>query len=145
MQNSSLMITDYSSVVFDFNHLKKPTIFYHFDVNDYLKHRGSYVDLRKDLVGDIAHTKEEVIKYVSDYVENDFKYKPKYNINSKKYYAYHDKNNFERIYNEIKKLSNKKHLNSEVKKNENYVSCIQYLWNGWNGENGYKYSQLLCL
>lgn len=108
MQNSSLMITDYSSVVFDFNHLKKPTIFYHFDVNDYLKHRGSYVDLRKDLVGDIAHTKEEVIKYVSDYVENDFKYKPKYNINSKKYYAYHDKNNFERIYNEIKKLSNKK-------------------------------------
>ncbi|MDM5190893.1 CDP-glycerol glycerophosphotransferase family protein [Bacillus sp. DX4.1] len=108
MQNSSLMITDYSSVVFDFNYLKKPTIFYHFDLNDYLKHRGSYVDLRKDLVGDIAHTKDEVIKYVSDYVKNDFKYKPKYNINSKKYYDYHDKKNFERIYNEIKKLSNKK-------------------------------------
>lgn len=107
MQNSSLMITDYSSVVFDFNYLKKPTVFYHFDVNDYLKHRGSYVDLRKDLVGDIALTRDEVIKYVSDYVKNDFKYKPKYNINSKKYYAYHDKHNFERIYNEIKKLSNK--------------------------------------
>ncbi|WP_017153515.1 CDP-glycerol glycerophosphotransferase family protein [Bacillus bingmayongensis] len=107
MQNSSLMITDYSSVVFDFNYLKKPTVFYHFDVNDYLKHRGSYVDLRKDLVGDIALTRDEVIKYVSDYAKNDFKYKPKYNINSKKYYAYHDKHNFERIYNEIKKLSNK--------------------------------------
>ncbi|MDA1550482.1 CDP-glycerol glycerophosphotransferase family protein [Bacillus tropicus] len=107
MQNSSLMITDYSSVVFDFNYLKKPTVFYHFDVNDYLKHRGSYVDLRKDLVGDIALTRDEVIKYVRDYAENDFKYKPKYNINSKKYYAYHDKHNFERIYNEIEKLSNK--------------------------------------
>lgn len=105
MQNSSLMITDYSSVVFDFNYMNKPTIFYHFDVNEYLKYRGSYVDLRKDLVGDIAQTRTEVIQYVRDYAENGFKYKPKYSINSKKYYAYHDKNNFERIYSEIKKLS----------------------------------------
>ncbi|MBO1623997.1 CDP-glycerol glycerophosphotransferase family protein [Bacillus arachidis] len=108
IQNSSLMITDYSSVVFDFNYLKKPTIFYHFDVNDYLKHRGSYVDLNKDLVGDIAYTKEEVIKSISEYVKNDFKYKPQYLIKSKKYYAYHDEKNFERIYKEIKKISMKK-------------------------------------
>ncbi|MDG2658787.1 CDP-glycerol glycerophosphotransferase family protein, partial [Vibrio parahaemolyticus] len=75
IQKSSLMITDYSSVVFDFNYLKKPTIFYQFDVNAYLKHRGSYVDLNKDLVGDMAYTKEEVIKHISEYVQNDFKYK----------------------------------------------------------------------
>ncbi|WP_459501964.1 CDP-glycerol glycerophosphotransferase family protein [Bacillus sp. C1] len=108
IQNSSLMITDYSSVVFDFNYLKKPTIFYHFDVNDYLKHRGSYVDLNKDLVGDIAYKKEEVIKYISEYVKNDFKYKSQYLIKSKKYYAYDDEKNFERIYKEIKKISNEK-------------------------------------
>nr|WP_242071375.1 CDP-glycerol glycerophosphotransferase family protein [Bacillus thuringiensis] len=106
MQNSSLMITDYSSVVFDFNYMKKPTIFYHFDVNDYLKYRGSYVDLSKDLVGDIAYTKNEVIQYVKKYVENDFTYEMKYSINSKKYYAHNDKNNFNRIYKEIKKINN---------------------------------------
>ncbi|KFN01072.1 Poly(glycerophosphate) glycerophosphotransferase family protein [Bacillus clarus] len=108
MQNSSLMVTDYSSVVFDFNYLKKPSIFYHFDVNDYLKHRGSYVDLSRELVGDIAYTKDEVIKYINEYVQKDFKYKPKYLIKSKKYYARHDKKNFERIYKEIKKISNEK-------------------------------------
>lgn len=102
------MITDYSSVVFDFNYLKKPSIFYHFDVNDYLKHRGSYVDLSRELVGDIAYTKDEVIKYINEYVQKDFKYKPKYLIKSKKYYARHDKKNFERIYKEIKKISNEK-------------------------------------
>ncbi|MDG2794214.1 CDP-glycerol glycerophosphotransferase family protein, partial [Vibrio parahaemolyticus] len=108
IQKSSLMITDYSSVVFDFNYLKKPTIFYQFDVNAYLKHRGSYVDLNKDLVGDMAYTKEEVIKHISEYVQNDFKYKSKYLIKSKKYYDYHDEKNFDRIYKEIKKIPNKK-------------------------------------
>ncbi|MGZ9772949.1 CDP-glycerol glycerophosphotransferase family protein [Bacillus toyonensis] len=106
MQNSSLMITDYSSVVFDFNYMKKPTVFYHFDVNEYLKYRGSYVDLSKDLVGDIAYTKNEVIQYVKKYVENDFTYEMKYSINSKKYYAHNDKHNFNRIYREIKEMNN---------------------------------------
>ncbi|WP_025727316.1 CDP-glycerol glycerophosphotransferase family protein [Heyndrickxia ginsengihumi] len=105
IRESSLMITDYSSVVFDFNYLQKPIIFYQFDINDYLNNRGSYINLRTDLFGDIAYTKDKVIDYILDYVKNDFNLKPKYLIKSNKFYSYHDKKNSERIYQEIKKLS----------------------------------------
>ncbi|WP_218971547.1 CDP-glycerol glycerophosphotransferase family protein [Neobacillus soli] len=104
IQESSLLITDYSSVVFDFNYLRKPVVFFQFDLHDYLRHRGSYVDLRTDLIGDIADTKLELLNYISEYVKTDFKYKPIYNIKSKKYYAYHDQENSKRIYEEIKKI-----------------------------------------
>lgn len=107
IQESSLLVTDYSSVVFDFNYLKKPIVFYQFDIFEYLKRRGSYVDLTKDLIGDVAYTKAELLNLITDYVNNDFKYKPIYQIKSKKYYSYRDRQNSKRIYNEIKKLKNK--------------------------------------
>jgi CDP-glycerol glycerophosphotransferase (TagB/SpsB family) len=104
IQESSLLITDYSSVVFDFNYLRKPVVFFHFDLHDYLRHRGSYVDLRTELIGDIAETKQELLDFIKAYIDTDFEYKLIYGIKSKKYYAYRDKNNSKRIYTEIKKL-----------------------------------------
>jgi CDP-glycerol glycerophosphotransferase (TagB/SpsB family) len=99
------MITDYSSVAFDFNYLKKPVIFFHFDLDDYLSHRGSYINLRKDLIGDIATTKEDVINFIKYYLEKNFVPNPKNLIKSTKYYEFHDRNNAKRIYDEIKKVS----------------------------------------
>ncbi|WP_157413022.1 CDP-glycerol glycerophosphotransferase family protein [Neobacillus drentensis] len=105
IQESSLLITDYSSVVFDFNYLRKPVLFFHFDLHDYLRHRGSYVDLGTELIGDIAETEKELLDFIKEYIDTDFEYKPLYGIKSKKYYAYRDKNNSKRIYTEIKKLN----------------------------------------
>jgi len=105
IQNSSIMITDYSSVAFDFNYLKKPVIFFHFDLDEYLSHRGSYINLRKDLIGDIATTKEDVINFIKYYLEKNFVPNPKNLIKSTKYYEFHDRNNAKRIYDEIKKVS----------------------------------------
>ncbi|MFD0827000.1 CDP-glycerol glycerophosphotransferase family protein [Neobacillus sp. M.A.Huq-85] len=107
IQESALLITDYSSVAFDFNYLKKPIIFYQFDIHEYLKRRGSYVDFTKDLIGDVAYAKEGLLKLITFYVHNDYKYKPIYQVKSKKYYSYRDRANSKRIYNEIKKLNNK--------------------------------------
>ncbi|MCP8967871.1 CDP-glycerol glycerophosphotransferase family protein [Ectobacillus ponti] len=107
MQSSSLMITDYSSVVFDFDYMRKPVIFYQFDLQEYLKHRGSYVDLKRDLNGDIADTGGQVIQYIKEYAERDFRYKPRFLLQSERYFAYHDRKNAERIYQEVKKLREK--------------------------------------
>ncbi|MGN7312570.1 CDP-glycerol glycerophosphotransferase family protein [Alkalicoccobacillus gibsonii] len=104
MQTSSMLITDYSSVVFDFNYMNKPVLFYQFDLNDYLKHRGSYVDLSKDLIGDNVASTQELIEKIQEAANNDFKYNKHGYIKSRKYYAYRDKNNSSRIYNEILRL-----------------------------------------
>ncbi|MFH0346154.1 CDP-glycerol glycerophosphotransferase family protein [Bacillus vallismortis] len=104
VSESSLMITDYSSVAFDFNYLEKPVVFYQFDLPDYLHYRGSYVNLKTDLFGQTAYTDESLLEIVQKQIENDFKYEKKYKVKSKKFYKYQDKQNSERIYNQIKML-----------------------------------------
>lgn len=104
VSESSLMITDYSSVAFDFNYLEKPVVFYQFDLPDYLHYRGSYVNLSTDLFGQTAYTDESLLEIVQKQIENDFKYEKKYKVKSKKFYNYQDKQNSERIYNQIKML-----------------------------------------
>ncbi|MDR4433223.1 CDP-glycerol glycerophosphotransferase family protein [Bacillus tequilensis] len=104
VSESSLMITDYSSVAFDFNYLEKPVVFYQFDLPDYLHYRGSYVNLKTDLFGQTAYTDESLLEIVQKQIENDFKYEKKYTVKSKKFYKYQDKKNSERIYNQIKIL-----------------------------------------
>ena len=37
IQSARLMITDYSSMCSDFYYLKKPVIFYHFDLDEYVE------------------------------------------------------------------------------------------------------------
>lgn|GEM_PF-988857 len=105
IRNSSLLITDYSSVVFDFNYLRKPVLFFHFDLPDYLKYRGSYVDLHNDLIGDTAKTSGELIELINKYIRNDFKYDLRYHVKSRKFYKFQDRGNSERIYQEIKSLN----------------------------------------
>ncbi len=105
LQQSNLMVTDYSSVAFDFNYLAKPVIFYHLDLDEYLYHRGSYINLSTDLPGDVVTTPSELIKLIEAYIETDFKYSNAYQSISDKFYKYRDTNHSARIYQQIKALS----------------------------------------
>jgi len=63
---SDALITDYSSVFFDYANLGRPIIFYMYDLEHYRDNlRGFYLDLR-DLPGDIVKTEQEVISILSD-------------------------------------------------------------------------------
>lgn len=104
IKEASVMITDYSSVALDFNYLKKPCIFYHFDLEEYMYHRGSFIDLEKELPGDTCKTEKELLDSLMKYLSVDFQYDTKYLDKSKEFYDYNDNKNCQRIYNEIKKL-----------------------------------------
>ncbi|MCR5684974.1 MAG: CDP-glycerol glycerophosphotransferase family protein [Lachnospiraceae bacterium] len=55
------MITDYSSVMFDYSLLKRPMIFYAYDLDEYKNRlRGFYFDLEKEAPGMLCSTTEEV-------------------------------------------------------------------------------------
>jgi CDP-glycerol glycerophosphotransferase len=70
--NSSLLVTDYSSICWDFLLLDKPVLFYQFDRDEYIQHTGSYINLEKDLFGPVARTASEAASWVRYFVESGF-------------------------------------------------------------------------
>ena len=103
MMECKLLITDYSSVCWDVYYQGKPVIFYQFDLDEYNEAIGSYMDLEKDLFGDRAKTKDELIKLLEEAICRGFVLKPKYAEMRKDMYKYIDHNNSKRICEEIMK------------------------------------------
>lgn len=102
--NGSIMITDYSSVSFDFAYLYKPVLYYqyasdyHFDLED------SYYDYETMGFGEVVRTEDELVDLIIEYMENNCRLKDKYNERIKEFFLFTDKNNRERVYNEIKNI-----------------------------------------
>lgn len=58
---TDVLITDYSSVMFDFAVLRRPIILYCYDLEEYVYHRGTYFDIVEHAPGPVCRTIEEVI------------------------------------------------------------------------------------
>jgi CDP-glycerol glycerophosphotransferase (TagB/SpsB family) len=97
---NKLMITDYSSVSFDFNYMSKPIIFYHFDSDTFFKN-GILRPIEETFLGDICKTEEAIIDSIEYYLVNEFEEKQE--VTDKKHLVFDqiDAYNNERIYNEI--------------------------------------------
>lgn len=74
---ADVLITDYSSVMFDYSILQRPMIFYAYDLEDYKdKLRGFYFDFVNEAPGPIVTTTKELVEEIENY---DYtKYKQKY-------------------------------------------------------------------
>lgn len=82
---SDMMITDYSSVMFDYSLLNRPMFFYAYDLENYRDNlRGFYFDFEKEIPGPISQTTDQLIDDILHYDANQWK---------DKYQAYHDKFN----------------------------------------------------
>lgn len=53
MMISDIMITDYSSAIFEYSLLERPMMFFASDYYDYIDERGFYIDFRTDLPGKV--------------------------------------------------------------------------------------------
>ena len=101
-KSSDLMITDYSSVAFDFAYMKKPMVYYQYG-NDYNFDEG-YFKYRTMGFGEVISTQEELISIIEGYLKNDCGMKEEYETRVDNFYKYKDKNNCERVYGAILKL-----------------------------------------
>ena len=64
---TDILITDYSSVMFDFALTEKPMIFFAYDLDEYTKDtRGAYFDISTEAPGALAKTTGEVIDAVKN-------------------------------------------------------------------------------
>ncbi len=65
------LVTDYSSVFFDYAILNRPIYFYMYDIESYKEElRGFYIDIYKDLPGTIYEKEEMMLDDISNHVYN---------------------------------------------------------------------------
>ncbi|CAM2752713.1 CDP-glycerol glycerophosphotransferase family protein [Fructilactobacillus fructivorans] len=68
---SDLLITDYSSVMFDYANLKRPMLFYAYDLKHYQNElRGFYFDFKKDVPGPIVEDQDSFYNELSHFNED---------------------------------------------------------------------------
>ncbi|PNZ70110.1 glycosyltransferase [Staphylococcus croceilyticus] len=72
-----LMVTDYSSIFFDYLVTDRPIIFYTPDYEDYKTSRGMYIN-SDELPGPVIHTIEDVVKNIKNETYNSISVKNKY-------------------------------------------------------------------
>ncbi|MCM3029707.1 CDP-glycerol glycerophosphotransferase family protein [Niallia sp. MER 6] len=57
---TDLLITDYSSIPFEYSFLRRPMIFFPYDLEEYAKDRGFWTDYNKLVPGPVAYTTAEL-------------------------------------------------------------------------------------
>ena len=100
--NSSILITDYSSVAFDFSYNKKPIVYYQYG-DDYNFKEG-YFDYETMGFGEVTKYEDDLINIIEEYLINDCNMKEIYKKRVDNFYMFNDKNNCKRVYEAIRKL-----------------------------------------
>lgn len=97
-----VLITDYSSVSFDFSYMKKPVIFFHFDINRFFK-KGILRPIDETFIGDISYNENELLVKLEEIILKN-------NLNSdvdlSEIFDSIDHKNNQRVYHEILKKIN---------------------------------------
>jgi CDP-glycerol glycerophosphotransferase len=75
---ADVLVTDYSSVMFDFALLRRPIVFYTYDYTEYVASRGTYFDLIDAAPGPFATTTDELVAAVADVLRSPERYAEKY-------------------------------------------------------------------
>jgi len=60
-----ILITDYSSIFFDFLNFNRPVIFYPYDFSDYQSARCFYFDYKEFVPGPIAYSFDELLQFLN--------------------------------------------------------------------------------
>src|SRR5699024_7699152 len=104
IKESMVMLTDYSSVAFDFSFLHKPVVYYQFDRNRFLGKNPSHLDLDNELPGDIAFDENSVISALDRIAENNFAMTNEYIKKADKFIKDRDIHSNDRIFNAIQNI-----------------------------------------
>ena len=110
MMSSEMMITDYSSVFFDMVYMKKPIIFYQFDLEDFRKgqYQEGYFDYQNNPFGKSCYELRDLMDEFKRIVEREYQCDDRYLEAHKEYFPYYDSNNCERVYEAVKKIADKR-------------------------------------
>lgn len=105
---SELVITDYSSAVFDFAYLRKPVMYTQFDAEEFFAgehvYTKGYFDYERDGFGEVTRDLESTVDCIIEYMKNGCQLKDKYRERIDGFFAFDDQNNCQRVYERIMEL-----------------------------------------
>ena len=101
---SDILITDYSSVFFDYANLRRPILYYTYDLEKYENVlRGFYIDIHSEVPGPLLKTTEEVIDAILNIEDLKKEYADKYDEFYERFCSFEDGNASKRIDDAIRK------------------------------------------
>lgn len=104
-QNSSVIITDYSSVAFDMAFLKKSVLYYQFDELTFFSgihsYQKGYFDYRRDGFGPVVTEEDSLFRELEAILQNEGKPAPMYLERMEATFPFRDGKNCERTYQAI--------------------------------------------
>ncbi len=105
---SNLILTDYSSVAFDFAYLRKPVVYAQFDRASFFSGGHTYVqgyfDYDRDGFGEVETDYEATVDRLIEYMRNDCRLKDKYRARIDSFFAFDDSDNCRRVYEKLREL-----------------------------------------
>ena len=103
LTESSLLVTDYSSVFFDFAYMRKPILYFWFDEEKFFatQYDKGYFGCRKDGFGRVVKTKGEVVNFLINKLENGMKNDEVYSERADKFFGEEISCRCEKTYREI--------------------------------------------
>lgn len=110
LKSAALLVTDYSSVHFDFAYMKKPVIYYQFDQEEFFdrQYKQAEFEAEKDGFGPVTYDEEALLKAVKESFAEGFQMSEKYYKRMRNFYQIYDDRNCERVYKSIAALENGK-------------------------------------
>lgn len=64
IQISDLLITDYSAISFDYSITEKPMYSFAYDLQDYIKNRGIYINLENEFPGGVINNENDLLEKI---------------------------------------------------------------------------------
>lgn len=99
---SDICITDYSSVFFDYANLKRPILFFTYDLEKYRDVlRGFYIDIEKEIPGPLLYTNDEVVDAIKNIDKIEKQYHDRYEEFYNRFCALDDGHAAERIVEKV--------------------------------------------
>ncbi len=102
LNTSSLLVTDYSGLQFDFAYMYRPVLYFHHPKLPPSYNEAAY-SYTKDALGEISTTTEDLLQRIESHLETDCKILPKYSKRVDEFFYFHDWKNCKRIYDVILK------------------------------------------
>lgn len=100
---SDLILTDYSSVAFDFAYLKKPVIYFQPDYDEFYgrQYVPGYFDYGRDGFGEVETDVSAAIDRLVEYIERGCAMKPEYARRVDSFFGFNDKDSCRRVYEAV--------------------------------------------
>jgi CDP-glycerol glycerophosphotransferase len=101
LKSSAVLITDFSSVAWDFSFLKRPVLYFQFDQKNLVEGRAPHIDPVLRFPGPITTTPESLLRSLAEVIADDLTMSDAYWSRAQDFLAFRDQDNCARIYDVV--------------------------------------------